>query len=72
MTITEIMIEVADYKPLSADTLRKHLRTLKIKPLGVRQCPQRYPDDSAERVLKHMGFKVKKKVQRHGRNLLAA
>ncbi len=72
MTITEIIVRIAPYKPISKETLYKHLRELKIKPIGARQSPQRYPDDSADLVLKRLGFKPKKNNQRHGAKLLAA
>jgi hypothetical protein len=57
MTVTEILIAVARHKPMTPPTLYRHLRKLKLKPLGTRQCPQHYPEDSAERILKHLGFK---------------
>ncbi len=73
MTMTEAIIEVGRFKPMSEDTLRKHFRKLGIKPQGkVRQCPQRFPDDSAERVLKLLGFKpqpLANHAKRNGRQL---
>lgn len=56
MTLTEIIVAVAPFKPMSRETLYTHFRALKIKPLGARQCPQHYPDDTAERVLLRLGF----------------
>jgi hypothetical protein len=72
VTITDIIIKVSPYKPISKDTLYKVLRAKRIKPLGkVRQCPQQYPDDTPKRVLKHFGIKLKKNGYRPS-NLLAA
>lgn len=57
MTITDILVKLAAQKPMTQPTLYAHLRALKIKPLGkVRQCPQHYPDDTADRVLNRLGF----------------
>jgi hypothetical protein len=72
VTITQILVEVAPYKPMTPGTLYKHLRKLKIKPLSkVRECPQRYPADTPKRLLKQFGIKPKN-GQRHGANLIAA
>ncbi len=59
MSITQILLELAPYRPMSHASLYKHLHRLRIKPLGVRQSPQRYPDDTPNRVLIHLGFKRK-------------
>lgn len=56
MTITQIIDQLRPLKPLSREGLYPHLRALKIKPIGVRQRPQRYPEDAAERVLLRLGF----------------
>ena len=57
MTFTEIQVAIAKYKPLTPATIYGHLRALKIKPLGVRQIPQNYPEDTADRVLIRLGIK---------------
>jgi len=60
MTVNQIILEVAPYKPMSERTLYTHLRRLKIKPRGkVRQCPQHYPDDAPKRILTALGIKPK-------------
>ena len=56
MTITEIVEANRPLKSLTREGLYPHLRALKIKPLGARQRPQRYPEDAAERVLLRLGF----------------
>ena len=56
MTITEMVDAIRPLKSLTREGLYPHLHALKIKPLGARQRPQRYPDDAAERVLLHLGF----------------
>lgn len=59
VTTTQVLIEVAKYRPMGKDALYKHFRKLKIKPVGkVRQCPQQYPDDAPKRVLALLGVKV--------------
>lgn len=60
MTITEILEAVAPFRRISRETLYVHLRALKVKPIGVRQCPQHYPPDTAQRVLRRLGFKLTK------------
>jgi hypothetical protein len=58
MTVTQILLDVSEFRPMTRDTLYKHMRRLRIKPLGkVRQCPQHFPDDTAQRVLVLLGFK---------------
>jgi hypothetical protein len=45
-------------KAVSKPTLYKYLHALRIEPISkVRQIPQRYPADSAKRILTHLGFK---------------
>jgi hypothetical protein len=56
-TLNDILVEMARYRLLHPVTISKHLRALKIRPLGeVRQCPQIYPADSACRILKRLGI----------------
>ena len=56
MTIQIMLEKLKPFKPMSRETLYANLRRLKIKPLGARQIPQRYPDDSADRILIRLGF----------------
>jgi hypothetical protein len=61
MTITQIIARLEPHKQMTQATLYAHLRRLKIKPLGrVRQCPQRYPDDTAKRILRELGITTKR------------
>lgn len=70
MTITQILLELLPYREMSHSTLYKHLHALRIKPLGkVRQSPQLYPPDTAQRVLSRLGVKPTK---RNRRQLVAA
>ena len=55
-TVAQILVEVGQFQPMTPPTLYGHLRALKIKPLGVRQCPQRYPDDAPTLILKRLGI----------------
>jgi len=56
MTVDQIIADLRYYKPITRRTLYKHLRALKIKPLGVRQKPQQYPEDAPERILRRLGI----------------
>lgn len=55
MTITEIQKRVAAHRKLSRNSLYPYFEVLKIKPIGCRQRPQQYPDDSAARIIIHLG-----------------
>jgi len=56
MTIEQIISAVSEIKPMARRTLYKHLRALKIKPIGVRQKPQQYPEDAPEKILRRLGI----------------
>ena len=43
-------------KIIGVTRLYHFLNKLGIEPLGVRQRPQQYPADTAERILQHLGF----------------
>lgn len=45
-------------KPISLQRLYTLLDELDIKPVGARQSPQQYPDDTADRILKHYGMEA--------------
>jgi len=73
MTVTQILVSIAPYKEMSHATLYKHLRELRIKPVGaVRQIPQQYPEDTPTRVLKRLGITPKRNNHRHGSKLVNA
>ncbi len=56
-TVLGILATVHPFKPMTMPTVYKHLRALRIRPLGkVRQCPQLYPADSAARILERLGI----------------
>lgn len=56
MTVPEILNELKSKKKLSRRRLYVYIRTLKIKPLGVRQIPQQYPADTPYRILLRLGL----------------
>lgn len=60
LTVKEIIEQILQHRPFSRESLYVHLRALRIKPLGVRQSPQRYPADTADRLLTRLGFKQRK------------
>ena len=55
-TIDGVLAEVRHQKTCSKVQLRRYLTALDIKPLGVRQRPQQYADDTAARILAHLGI----------------
>ena len=57
MTITEILESLRPAKPMTRVTLYCYMRKLKIKPLGARQIPQRYPDNVPDKILQRLGLK---------------
>ena len=59
-TIAQILNEVRVAKTCSDIQLRRYITQLNIKPLGVRQRPQRYPADTTEKVLEHLGIGLPK------------
>jgi len=63
MTVEQIIADLRDYKPITRRTLYKHLRALKIKPIGVRQKPQQYPDDVPKKILKRLGIPQTDKIR---------
>jgi len=46
---------VQPHKKCAKASIHSYLKKLKIKPIGARQRPQPYPDDSAERILAYLG-----------------
>ena len=58
MTVYEILRKVSEEKPVSRTQIYHYFKALKIKPLGARQKPQRFPDDAADKILLHLGFKT--------------
>lgn len=56
MTIKEILAQVNAHKRMSRETLYVKLRIHKIEPIGERQCPQIYPDDTPQRILIPLGL----------------
>jgi len=56
MTINEILLELRPAKQMSRVTLYTYIRKLKIKPIGARQIPQRYPNNVPDKILKRLGL----------------
>ena len=57
MTIKEIQVTVARYKACSKGSIYAYMSALGVKPIGTRQRPQRYPEDTGLRILMHLGYK---------------
>lgn len=56
MTIPQILEAIRPKKKLSRARLYVHMRRLKIKPVGCRQIPVQYPDDTPHRLLLRFGL----------------
>ena len=56
MTIEEIHKEVSAVKPVSRRQVLRYMKAAFIQPIGCRQRPQPYPDDTAERIKKLLGL----------------
>ena len=56
MTVKQIIEAIEPHRKISRETVYVHLRRLRIKPLGVRQNPQNYPDNTPEKILKRLGI----------------
>jgi hypothetical protein len=56
MTVLEIKRELNVHKRVSRAQVYNYLKALKIGPIGARQKPQRYPDNTAERIIEYLGF----------------
>jgi len=55
-TIVEILKKVGQHRPCSKGSLYNYLHALKIKPIGARQAPQRYPAGTATAVINYLGL----------------
>lgn len=58
MLLTEVLNKVREKKPVSRAQLRVYITRLKIQPIGCAQRPQPYPNDTADKILAHLGFAV--------------
>ena len=61
MTIPQILKAVRPEKKISQRTLYLYLHKFRIKPVGIRQRPQRYPQDTPARILKALGISTPSK-----------
>lgn len=59
MTINSIQRHLRDAakKSVKRRQVYNYFTVLGIEPIGARQRPQQYPEDSAHRILAHLGFK---------------
>jgi hypothetical protein len=59
MTKTQIKkkIEKQMMRSISTAQLDRRIAECGIEPLGARQRPQNYPSDSADKILKHLGYR---------------
>ena len=56
MTIPEIHNRVSAVKPVSQRQLQRYLAQLNIKPSGIRQRPQQYPETAPQSILAALGL----------------
>jgi hypothetical protein len=61
-TVGQILLEVRQHKTCSTVQLYRYFKRWGIQPEAVRQRPQRYPDDSAERILTHLGIEPESNI----------
>jgi hypothetical protein len=54
--LENILAAVREHKPCSRRQLLRYLQDLKIKPVGIRQRPQLYAEDTPQLVLAHLGL----------------
>jgi len=68
MTVRQIHVALDKAgKSVSAATLYQYFRRFKIRPVGVRQLPQRYPEDTPNRILKELGLAVIDPIKTKGK-----
>jgi hypothetical protein len=80
MTVQDILKALRPYKRVSKPQVYRYFRALDIEPLGARQRPQQYSEDTPLRIRIHLGdpklvslstLKAeKRKARRNGRNAL--
>ena len=58
MTIEQIKSRMTAVKPVDIRTVKRYLRSLNIKQLGIRQRPQNYPDNTPALILSALGFET--------------
>jgi hypothetical protein len=59
ITLDDISKQVCAVKPVSRRQILRYMRSCKIKPAGaLRQKPEHYPADSAERILSRLGLRI--------------
>ena len=56
MTIDEITEAVSSKKETSRRQVQRYLKACEIKPIGPKQRPQRYPENSAQLILEWLGL----------------
>lgn len=55
-TTSAILAKIREHKTCSIAQLYRYFAAFHIAPIGVRQRPQLYPDDTAERILQNLGL----------------
>jgi hypothetical protein len=56
MTVPQIREKLSPVKPVSTPQLYRYIKVLHIEPLGARQRPQHYPEDTPQKILLHLGL----------------
>jgi hypothetical protein len=62
MTVTEIQKALRPFKKVTVKQVRIYIKESGIQHLGIRQRPQNYPDDSAQVILRHLGYDTKRRA----------
>ena len=55
-TVEAILAEIHEYKTCSKQQLYRYFAAFHIEPIGARQRPQLYPNDTAQRILAKFGI----------------
>lgn len=56
-TVLQIVEELKPYKPVTYRQVHRYLKRFKIQRCGVRQNPDLFPDESADKILNKLGLK---------------
>jgi transposase len=58
MTLKDIQTEIERHRPASRETIYRWLKRYGLRPVGPRQRPANYPDNTARRILAALGFEA--------------
>jgi len=65
VTLNQILLAIRVHKTCSEIQARRYLKQFGIEAVGIRQRPQRYPEDAAERILRGLGYEPEVAAPEH-------